>query len=286
MNKYTKNPSIKDVVQYYDETRFDYDKVWLNKDNLAVHFGFYDENAHNHSDALLNTNRVMANLADIKAGERVMDAGCGKGGSSLWIAAERGAIVTGITPVQTQIIDCEKFTKERGLVDKANFVKASYTDTPFEDNTFDVVWACESVCHAAQKSDFYKEAYRVLKPGGRLIMAEYIRCNRPLPPEQDKKIEDWLNRWAIADIDTALEHRSHSDKAGFASFLIRDYTKYARVSLRNLHQQSVRYRTLGNILNFIGVRSKTQHGNHIGSIYQWEALEMGAWFYGVVSCVK
>ncbi len=286
MPEYTQKPTIADVVRYYDETRFDYDKVWLNKDNLAVHFGFYDENAHSHSAALLNTNRVLADTANIGAGDRVLDAGCGKGGSSLWLAAERGARVTGITPVASQITDCQHFAEERGLTDRTDFVQASYTDTPFKSESFDVIWACESVCHAPDKADFYREAGRLLRPGGRLIMAEYIRCDRPLPPAQDKKIADWLNRWAIADIDTALEHRAYADAAGFSEFEIHDYTKYARVSLRNLHRQSVRYRTLGNVLNFFGIRSDTQHGNHIGSIYQWEALEAGAWFYGVVVGVK
>ena len=286
MSKYTPNPEMQDIVRYYDETRFDYDKVWLNKENLAVHFGFYDEHAHTHAEALLNTNRYLADTADIQSGDRVLDAGCGKGGSSLWLADQRGARVTGITPVASQIADCEQFVRERKLTERVDFVQASYTDTPFEDETFDVVWACESVCHAPQKIDFYREASRILKPGGRLVAAEYIRCDRPLPSEQDKKIADWLNRWAIADIDTAPEHRAHAAAAGFSAFQIRDCTKYARVSLRNLHQQSVRYRTLGNILNFLKIRSDTQHGNHIGSIYQWEALEAGAWFYGVISAVK
>ena len=38
------------VIDYYDQTRFDYNVAWLNKENLAVHFGFYDEHADKHAD--------------------------------------------------------------------------------------------------------------------------------------------------------------------------------------------------------------------------------------------
>src|SRR5919112_1843604 len=64
----------------------------------------------------------------------------------------------------------EKATNHHRSVIRANdFLEASYFDMPFEDNSADVVWAIESVCHAKDKFQFYKEAFRVLKPGGKLI---------------------------------------------------------------------------------------------------------------------
>jgi len=281
-----KEEKFKDVIAYYDETRFDYDAVWLNKENLAVHFGFYDENASNHAKSLANTNVVLSRMANIQAGDRVLDAGCGKGGSSFWLARNRQARCTGITPVQSQIDDCNKFRAEFGLEEMTDFVQGDYCNTPFEDNTFDVVWACESVCHAVDKSLFYKEAARVLKPGGRLIMAEYIRWARPLSPAGEQRIDDWLHRWAIDDIDTALEHRSHSELAGFNEFTMHDVTKYTRVSLRNLYHQTKRYLKLGYVLNKLKIRSDVAHGNHVGSYHLWGSLEAGDWFYGVVVAKK
>ena len=48
-------------------------------------------------------NRVLADRAGIRPGQRVLDAGCGVGGSSLWLAEQRGAAVVGITPVASQV---------------------------------------------------------------------------------------------------------------------------------------------------------------------------------------
>ncbi|MGH7749466.1 MAG: SAM-dependent methyltransferase, partial [Candidatus Dormibacteria bacterium] len=85
------------IVGYYDETWLDYRILWLNPDNLAVHFGYTDQSTRSHTDALKNMNRVLADRVQIQSGERVLDAGCGVGGSSFWLAKERGAEVVGIT---------------------------------------------------------------------------------------------------------------------------------------------------------------------------------------------
>src|SRR5262245_39591299 len=93
---------LSSVVRYYDGTWFDYRWLWLNSENNAIHFGYHDGRRRSHADSLLNTNRVLADIAPVGPGDRVLDAGCGIGGSSMWLAQQRGATVVGITPVRTQ----------------------------------------------------------------------------------------------------------------------------------------------------------------------------------------
>ncbi|HRC77349.1 MAG TPA: hypothetical protein PLO33_16830, partial [Kouleothrix sp.] len=69
-----------DIVAYYDETWLDYRMLWLNGQNLSVHFGYFDEQTRSHAAALANMNRVLADCAGVAAGQRVLDAGCGVGG--------------------------------------------------------------------------------------------------------------------------------------------------------------------------------------------------------------
>jgi cyclopropane fatty-acyl-phospholipid synthase-like methyltransferase len=282
----TDAPSLKDIIRYYDQTQFDYQVAWLNEDNLAVHFGFYDRHTHRHADALVNTNRIMADKADIQAGDKVLDAGCGQGGSSFWLAAQRGAKTFGVSPVRTQIDKANAMARERGLSANCSFTEADFCKVPAEAGSFDVVWACESLCHAPDKSAFYQEAYRLLKPGGRLIIAEYVRYDRPLSQSQEQLLYDWLRRWAIPDIDSTQEHQQHMAEAGFEAIAIEDYTPYAFISLKNLHQIARRWMWANYILYGLGIRKRAQHHNIVGSVRQFQALRAAAWYYALISARK
>src|SRR5215212_516654 len=144
------------VIAYYDQTWLDYRLFWLNRRTLSVHFGYTDATTRGHADALLNMNRVLADRAGIQPGARVLDAGCGVGGSSIWLAQARQATVVGITPVASQVARARGFATAHKLGDRVAFEQADYTNTPFSDASFDVVWALESVCHASDKAAFYR----------------------------------------------------------------------------------------------------------------------------------
>ena len=270
------------LIQYYDQTWFDYNVAWWNQENLAVHFGFYDRQASTHAKALLNTNRILALETGIRKGEKVLDAGCGRGGSSFWLADQLQVEVTGISPVKSQIKAAIQKATELKLKGKVRFLQGDYSQTPFPDNSFDVVWALESLCHADQKINFYQEAYRILKPGGRIIIAEYIRTRRPLSLSDEALLKAWCNSWAIPDLDTRSEHIAHAKAAGFSGFEVQDFTRYSWVSLKNLHKISRRWIWIGWLLYYLRIRSKVQHNNHRGGIWQFELLQNGGWFYGVL----
>lgn len=276
---------VTDVHTYYDETRFDYRTIWNNRHNLAVHFGYYDETARTHHDALENLNRVLADLANIRAGEAVLDAGCGMGGSCFWLAARRAAWVTGISIVASQIADCRRYAAQRDI-STIQFECADYCATPFPDASFDVVWACESLCHAEDKAAFYHEAFRLLKPGGRLVLAEYLRTERPVPEPGETLLRAWLGPWAIPDLRTEAEHRRHAEQAGFTAVEWHDATPNMHVSLRNLHTLCRQWYPWGRLLRALRIVSAVRLANVRASIHQYEALEAGAWRYGIGICRK
>jgi tocopherol O-methyltransferase len=274
------------IVGYYDETWLDYRILWLNKDNLAVHFGYTDDSTHSHTDALKNMNRVLADRVRIQPGERVLDAGCGVGGSSLWLATERGAEVVGITLAARQASMARSHAVERHLTDRVRFEVADFTATPFPDASFDVVWAVESLCHAPRKAAFYREAARLLRPGGRVVVADFVRSARPLDLTGERLVHEWLDGWAVPDIDTAGEHLEHLAAAGFAEPRLDDVTTHTRPSLRRLYRMAYWTYPLAVFGRVTGVRSKVQHGNVIASIRQYQALRRDAWFYSILSATK
>jgi tocopherol O-methyltransferase len=275
------------VKKYYSDTQFEYKLIWnwRLKTTPALHFGYYDEKANNHQQAIIRANEVLAEFADIRPGSRVVDAGCGLGHSSEWLAKQLGAIVTGITIVPKQV-DTINRRLQKHPVANVDFLVADYLHMPFADNSVDIVWAFESVCHAASKLEFYKEAYRVLKPGGRIAMAEYIRTGRPMTGEKEKLLQAVFSPWAIPDLDTIKEHEQHARQAGFHAFKHRDITPHVVKSYRNLRETCRRYAALSKLLYKTGVISLVRHQNMLSSLQQADALEQHVFTYHHIVCEK
>ncbi|MDQ4010317.1 MAG: methyltransferase domain-containing protein [Actinomycetota bacterium] len=280
------DPLTAAIVGYYNETWLDYRVLWLNPDNLSVHFGYTDPNTRSHADALKNMNRVLAARVKIRPGERVLDAGCGVGGSSLWLAKDCGAEVVGITLAARQVAMARDHAARRGLTDRVRFEQADFTATPFPDASFDVVWAVESLCHAPHKAAFYREAARLLRPGGRVVVADFVRAGRPLDPTGERLLHEWLDGWAVPDIDTPEEHLAHLAEAEFVAAQLDDVTAHTRPSLRRLYRMAYWTYPLAVFGRITGVRSTVQHGNVIASIRQYQALRHDAWFYSILSATK
>jgi tocopherol O-methyltransferase len=273
---------LRAVTCYYDSTWFDYSWLWLNGENNAIHFGYRDRQWRSHAECLLETNRVLAEIASIQPGDRVLDAGCGIAGSGIWLAEQRGATVIGITPVRTQVECARRMVATRGLEHSITVEQADYAATAFPDVSFDVVWALESVCHAQRKAAFYRESARLLRPGGRIVVAEYMRAKRPLPTVDETLLARWLQNWMIPDLDTAQEHGQHAVNAGFSEIAVRDVTTNMRSSLRRLYVLALAGVPTSRLLHKLGLRGSVAHGNALGSLYQYRALRRAAWAYGIL----
>ena len=59
---------MRSLISYYDSTWFDYRWLWLNNENHAIHFGYQDIYRSSHAESLVNTNRVLAEIAAVLGG--------------------------------------------------------------------------------------------------------------------------------------------------------------------------------------------------------------------------
>ncbi len=124
----------------------------------------------------------------------VLDAGCGIGGSSRLMAEQFNCRVIGVDLAQRFIEAADFLTKCTRLDNKASFKQGSVLELEFADNIFDAVLCQHVLMNIIDKTAAVKEFFRVLKPGGKLIMHEVTKGN-------DVKIEfpvPWASQPAIS----------------------------------------------------------------------------------------
>jgi tocopherol O-methyltransferase len=274
------------VSDYYSSTLVDYLLAWTNSKNLALHFGYQDAALRSHSESLSYANEVLADTIAIVPGDRVLDAGCGLGGSSFWLAQYRGAITTGIALGADQVISATHEARRRRLSEKCRFLVADFQCLPFPDECFDVVWAQESLCHALAKLAFFKEAHRVLRTGGRMVVSDFFLRSQLLKTSNRIVLKEWLDGWKIPFLWTAAEHSNAATSAGFFNVSISDVTRCTFRSHLILYQMAVLALPLSVILERAGVRNSIQHGNVIAALRQYQALRSNCWFYAILSAYK
>jgi len=84
----------RDIADYYNQTLNHYQNWWNLDKNMAVHYGIWDSHTRNFQESLTNTNLVLMNMAFIAHGDKILDAGCGVGGSAFFLAQNKKVIVT------------------------------------------------------------------------------------------------------------------------------------------------------------------------------------------------
>jgi len=274
---------IRKLVSYFEDARSDYRLWWMTSTALAMHFGFYEKETRNHAEALINMNRVLATRAELHSGDRVLDAGCGVGGSAIWLAREFGVRVVGINVVPGDIDQGRRYARRRNVADRVTFELRDMTRTAFPEGSFDVVWAIESICHVPDKREFLAEARRLLKPGGRLVVADGFRRRRPFDLADEQTLHDWLSGWAVPDLVTPEEFTGAAQRNGFARVRFEDVTAHVWPSARRMHRLALILYPLGVAKRVTGFFTDAQLANRRSALAQYHVLRRGLLVYGLVT---
>jgi cyclopropane fatty-acyl-phospholipid synthase-like methyltransferase len=275
-----------EIIKYYEDCDIDYRLVWQIDSNFSLHYGYYDADHCRHKTAVLNMNRVLAELAGVKQGDKILDAGCGVGGSCLWLADHYDVQCTGINISEYQLTRARKLAKKKNLDSRIDYQVRSYLDTGFEDNTFDVVWGMESVCYAENKKEFLEEAYRILKPGGRVAVADGF-LNDINPEERyEGMLRDWLDGWAVPNLWGQERFKKDLADVGFKSISLTDGSKNVVPSSHRMWVVSQLAKRVIGIAEFLRIRNKVQNKNVTAAELQYPLLMSGAWNYGIFVAEK
>jgi len=276
----------KNIVDYYAASENAYKDSWDLNNSLAIHYGYWDERVKSFPQSLLRMNEVMMEAANIKSSDRVLDAGCGIGGSSIFLGEKMGCNVTGISLSERQINKAKELAIEKKVEDKVDFRVMNYCATNFPNESFDIVWGCESICYADDKEQFIKEAYRLLKPGGRLVVADGFVTD--FKNNDRSTIRNWLTGWQVNYLETLDRFEEFMSETGFKNIFSSDISKFTAHSSRRLYK----FYFLANLyllwktITFSNRSTEMQRKNIAACKHQYYGMRKGLWQYGLIVGTK
>ena len=140
-----------------------------------VHWGYWEDPSRatldldEFSAAMDRLDREVVDAGEIADGQAVLDAGCGFGGTLAGLRLRhRKLSLTGLN------IDPRQLRLARAAAPGVEFVEGDACAMPFPDRSFDRVLAVECIFHFPSRLKFLKEAARVLKPGGRAALSDFV----------------------------------------------------------------------------------------------------------------
>jgi len=206
------------IAAYYDATQVLYSTIWSR---MRVHYGLWEPGTRRHREAVRNLDRWVATRLALPAGGRVLDAGCGVGGTSLFLAEAHGLEITGITLSEVQLRRARRHAAHSRAVRVPTFQIGDYLRTGFADASFDGIVAIESVCYAARKEEFLAEAHRLLRPGGRLVVSDGFRAG-PVPLALASRYRELLDGMALIDLAGVDDFDAALRRSGFVDVVCDD----------------------------------------------------------------
>lgn len=149
-----------------------------------VHWGYWEnpklaqKTVVDFQIATENLSKLLCDFAQIKDGMKILDVGCGFGGTIASLNERFSNLqLVGVN------IDNRQLERARKLVlpqnnNQIEFVCASASELPFEDNYFDVVLAVECIFHFPSRDAFFQQAQRVLKPQGKFALSDFVSSGK------------------------------------------------------------------------------------------------------------
>jgi ubiquinone/menaquinone biosynthesis C-methylase UbiE len=186
-----------------------------------------------HTAGRITTLEALS-MMPLRPGMRVLDAGCGIGGTSRHLAHEHGCRVTGLDLTPAYVEAARTLSEMTGLSDACDFVEGSVLEMPFDDGDFDAGVTFHVAMNIADREGFYTEAARVLKPGAAFCVFDVMADTGadlayPVP---------WAETQATSFLKTPNETRALLEGAGFTVTSAKSLREFAMEFFRGVFEKA------------------------------------------------
>ncbi|WP_159018459.1 methyltransferase domain-containing protein [Algibacter sp. L3A6] len=274
-----------EMIDFYNEATEDYE-FWSKDFNM--HFGYFIPFKTNpfKRDSMLNemNNQVIKRLNLTNEKISLIDMGCGMGGTMRYaLKNKKNLSAFGVTLSEFQMQQGNMLLKNY----KGNILKENYNNTSFPSNTFHAALAIESFCHSGHSDKSIQEAYRVLKPNGRLVIADAFLKKEASTFQNTSKFayKSLCDHWSLEKLETIENMVNKLKEQGFTNIKVEN-TSY-KVAPSVLH---VPFAITGFIFKklFASKTLKRESLHNLkGSFYALlSGLHFKSFGYYIISCTK
>ena len=204
-------------VRRYSDDAFNrlYHRVWCGR----VHFGLWLEQTDTIATAAERVPSVMAQKIGPGPGDHLIEVGSGAARAAIDIARSTGCRITATNQSEQHDELAREAIRQAGMNNLIDTAPADAEDMPFPDEVFTAYWAQEVLIHLRDKPRGFREACRILKPGGRMVFTE--QTTRPDRMTSDERAHV-ARRHGSDDLWSEQDFRSAILRAGFDTVEITD----------------------------------------------------------------
>lgn len=194
--------TVEAVREHYDSLSYIYRAFWGDH----IHHGLFEHGDESPEQAQEKMLDYCAAQTRVPSGGRVLDVGCGHGGTAIYLASRFGCCVTGLTVSPAQARLAAEKARQSGLVESTDFLVCGAESYAYPASAFDLVWTMESSEHFAEKTGYFRSVVGTLKAGGRLLLAAWTGT---MEHPRIRAVADAFlcpELWAAADYARAMEN--------------------------------------------------------------------------------
>ena len=197
-----------EIQKHYDVMSPYYESLWGDH----IHHGYWIRGDETKETAQSQLVDHLAEAAGISAGCKILDVGCGIGGSSIHLAEKYGAMVTGITISPVQVEMAGRRAASAGA--NASFLLMNAENIQI-DEKFDVIWSVESISHYESPRNFFAGVAKLLRPGGILAITDWFKKERLTRSVEEEYIRP-IEKSMMVELHTMGDYTGWMNESGLA----------------------------------------------------------------------